>query len=152
MKKLLAVSSIILMAFGLSACDISNQTIGAGTGAVIGGVAGSTVGQGTGKTAATIAGTVIGGAIGGAIGKSMDEVDQLKMNQSLESNRTGQSTSWHNPDNGNSYTVTPTRTFTGPSGQPCRDFTTTGTVNGSQQTIYGTACRDSSGKWRIVSS
>lgn len=137
----------------LTACsNINKQDIGAATGAVIGGVAGSTVGKGHGKTAATIAGTVLGGFLGGSIGHSMDEVDQLKMNQALESNRTNQPTSWTNPDNHNNYSVTPTRTFTGPNGEPCRDFTTTAIVGGQKQSIYGTACRDSAGKWRIVSS
>lgn len=153
MKKILAMAGAILIALGLAACDsVSDQSIGAATGAVLGGVAGSTVGGGDGKVAATIGGTIIGGFLGGAIGKSMDDVDQLKLNQSLESNRTGQSTSWSNPDNGNAYAVTPTRTFTDPNGQPCRDFTTTATIDGSRKTIYGTACRDNSGKWRIVSS
>lgn len=153
MNKLLSISIASLAALGLSSCsNVSNQEIGAGTGAVLGGVAGSFVGQGTGKTAATIAGAVIGGVLGGSIGKSMDQVDQLKMNQALENSRTNQTTSWSNPDRNSAYSVTPTRTFTGPSGEPCRDFTTKANINGKSETLYGTACRDNSGKWRIISS
>lgn len=153
MKKISTVMLTSLVSLGLVGCSsISNQDIGAGTGAVLGGIAGSTVGKGHGKTAATIAGAVVGGALGGAVGKSMDDVDRLKMNQALEANRTNQTATWTNPDNSTTYALTPTRTFTGPGGEPCRDFTTNAKVNGQNQTLYGTACRDSSGKWRIVSS
>jgi len=153
MKKLIGIMTVSLAALGLAACSsVSKQDAGTATGAILGGAAGSTVGHGTGKTAATIGGSVVGGILGGAIGKSMDDVDQLKLNQSLESNRTNQTTSWSNPDNHNSYSVTPTRTFTGASGEPCRDFTTKAVINGKGQTIYGTACRNSQGKWRVVSS
>lgn len=156
MKKILSTIVAFIAILGLSGCNstggVSKQGVGAATGAVLGGIAGSTVGHGNGKTAATIGGSLIGGFLGGSIGKSMDQVDQLKMNQALESNKTNQSSAWSNPDNHNNYSVTPTRTFTGPNGEPCRDFTTTAKVSGQPQTIYGTACRDGNGKWRIVSS
>ena len=79
-------------------------------GGVLGGVLGSQVGRGHGRTLATIVGTLAGAAIGGAVGRSMDETDCLKTAHSLESVRTGVPSAWRNPDTGNQYTVTPTRT------------------------------------------
>ncbi len=131
---------------------INKQGVGAVTGGALGGVLGSQVGQGNGRTAAIIAGTLGGALIGGSIGKSMDTVDQMKANQALESNRSNQTSTWTNPDNNNTYAVTPTRTFTGANGQPCRDFSTNATIGGQNQAVNGTACRDSSGQWRIVSN
>ena len=137
---------------GLSGCittsSSSNQDVSATTGPMLGDMASTTTTTSTTSSSHTTGSSVLGGPIG----KSMDNIDQLKLNQALESNRTNQTTSWSNPDNQNSYAVTPTRTFTGASGEPCRDFTTAATVNGSRQTIYGTACRSSSGKWCIISS
>jgi len=152
-RRFLQYTCLAALGLLLAGCEsVSKQDVGAVTGGALGGVLGSTVGQGNGKTVAIIAGTLGGALLGGAIGKSMDTTDQLKANQALESNRSNQPSTWTNPDNNNSYSVTPTRTFTGANGQPCRDFTTNATINGQPQTVVGTACRDSNGKWRLVSN
>jgi surface antigen len=66
---------------------------------------------------------------GAAVGRSMDDVDRLKTSQTLETMRTGVSSSWRNPDTGNQYAVTPTRTCeTGPG--PCREYVINGKVVG----------------------
>ncbi|MDA1107675.1 MAG: RT0821/Lpp0805 family surface protein [Proteobacteria bacterium] len=91
-----------------------------------------------------------GAVIGGAVGKSMDDTDQLKAQQVLENNRVNQASSWHNPDTGNDVAVTPTRTYTSASGQNCREYNTTITVDGKKQTAHGTACRQADGSWKIV--
>ena len=83
-------------------------------GGVLGGLLGSQIGRGHGhsrshgRTAAIIIGTLAGTAIGGSIGQSMDEVDRMKINHSLETVRTGVPSRWENPDTGNAYTVIPT--------------------------------------------
>lgn len=47
--------------------------------------------------------------------------------------------------------VTVTRTGTLPStGQPCREFTQEVTIDGQQETAYGTACRQPDGAWQLV--
>jgi surface antigen len=132
------------------ATDSPKQNTGTVIGGVAGGVLGSQVGKGHGKTAATIIGAIAGAAIGGAIGKSMDDVDRMKMAQALENNRTGTPYSWHNPDTDANYTVTPTRTYT-TAGGPCREFTTEAVIGGKRETVYGTACRQPDGAWKIVS-
>ena len=88
--------------------------------------------------------------LGGHIGQSMDEVDRMKMSRALETCQTNQTTRWVNPDNGNRYSVTPKRTYSR-HGQPCREYTTTAIIGGKKQEIYGTACRQADGSWRVVS-
>ncbi len=99
------------------------------------------------RTAAIIAGTMAGAAIGGSIGQTMDEVDRMKAAQSLEVVRTGVPSTWRNPDTGTQYSVTPTRTFVTSTG-PCRDYTINAMIEGRQETVRGTACRQPDGSWR----
>ncbi|MEN8132374.1 MAG: RT0821/Lpp0805 family surface protein [Pseudomonadota bacterium] len=138
---LLAVSS------GCSTQPTQEQT-GMVIGGILGGILGSHVGGGSGRTAATIAGTVIGATIGGAVGQSMDELDRLKTATTLETVRTGVSSRWRNPDTHNQYTVTPTRTYETSAG-PCREYTIDAIIGGRMEKVYGKACRQSDGSWKI---
>jgi surface antigen len=119
-------------------------------GGILGGVLGAQVGQGSGRTAATIVGTIVGAAIGGAVGRSMDETDRMKTGMALENVRTGVPTTWRNPDTGNEYAVTPTRTYETAQG-PCREYTMDAMIGGKKETVYGTACRQPDGSWRTTS-
>jgi surface antigen len=119
-------------------------------GGVLGGIGGAQIGKGTGRTAAIIVGTMAGAAIGGAIGRSMDETDRLKAAHALETVRTGVPSTWNNPDTGNVYTVTPTRTYDTEAG-PCREYTMDARIGGRLEQVYGTACRQPDGTWRIQS-
>ncbi len=118
-------------------------------GGVLGGVIGAQVGEGRGKTAAIIIGTIAGAMIGRHIGESMDDTDRTQTATVLNDNRTGESTSWVNPDTGYRYAVTPTRTYEQSSG-PCREFQLDATVGGQpNQNIYGTACLQADGSWLV---
>jgi len=116
-------------------------------GGALGGLLGNQVGGGSGRTAAIIVGTLAGAAIGGRVGQSMDDTDRMKAALSPENVRTGVNSSWKNPDTGNQYTVTPTRTYDTGSG-PCREYTVDAIVDGRSQKVHGTACRQSDGSWR----
>lgn len=118
-------------------------------GGILGGVLGAQVGEGSGKTVATIVGTLAGAAIGGAVGRSMDETDRLKTALALENVRTGVPAQWRNPDTGNDYRVVPTRTYETAEG-PCREYTVDATIGGRKETVYGTACRQPDGSWRVT--
>lgn len=135
----------------LTACETTTHAQqGEVVGGVLGGVLGSQVGEGRGQTAAIIIGTMAGSMIGRHIGQSMDDVDRMKTAETLNNNRTGQSTTWTNPDTGEEYTVTPTRTFE-ESGGPCREFELDATVGGEPgQEVSGTACLQPDGSWKIV--
>lgn len=147
-----------ILAVTLAACEGSNygqkQTGGAVLGGVVGGLLGSQVGGGTGRLAATAVGTVAGLFLGSEIGKSLDRADRIYAQRTastaLENNPVGQTSSWSNPDSGHSGTVTPTRTVYASSGEPCRDYQTTVTIDGRTETATGRACRQADGTWRIV--
>jgi surface antigen len=118
-------------------------------GGVIGGVVGAQVGDGHGQIVAIIVGTMAGAMIGRHVGETMDDVDRMQTAQSLNDSRTGQSTTWVNPDTGYEYTVTPTRTFE-ESGGPCREFRLDATIGDqTDQEVYGTACLQADGSWLV---
>ena len=147
LRTLLSAAVVAALA---TACETppTKETKGAVAGAVVGGVVGSTIGGGTGRTVAIVAGTFAGMLIGGHIGGKMDEADKLRAEKALEDNQTGQKTTWKNPDSGNQYTVTPTKTYEA-SGAPCRDFTVDANVDGKADTVKGTACRTADGTWKV---
>lgn len=127
-----------------------------GIGAVGGAAGGGLIAAAAGGGATGIAaGVILGGLLGGAAGSMLDDQDKRRAQQTtqnaLESQPTGQSAAWKNPDSGHSGTVTPTKTFTNDKGENCREFQQTITVGGKTEQGYGTACRDVSGNWRIVS-
>ena len=130
----------------LTACNPTKEDIGTLAGAGAGAAVGAQIGGGTGQLAAVAAGTLIGGIIGGRIGKTMDDVDRMKMNRALETQPTGQSYRWKNPDTGTNYAVTPTETYQHDGG-PCRDYTTEAVIDGKREVVHGTACRQPDGRW-----
>ena len=147
-------SGLVLFAMTLlvaGGCETTptKQDQGVVIGAIVGGILGHQVGGGSGQTVATIVGTVAGAAIGGSIGRSMDETDRLKTAHALETVRTDVPTQWVNPDTGYEYTVTPTRTYDEGTG-PCREYTVDAVIGGETQQIYGTACRQADGSWKVI--
>ena len=152
------ISALALAAVLVAGCqnmqDNPKQTAGTVIGAGLGGLAGSQIGSGKGKLAATGAGVLLGALLGAEIGKSLDNADKAMMQRtsqsSLENNRTGQSSNWRNPDSGHSGTYTPTSTYRSASGQDCRQFEQTVTIDGRTERAVGHACRDSNGVWRIT--
>ena len=153
MKNTFLMTSILAVTLTIAGCSTyggENQQSGTIIGGLLGGVAGKQIGKGDGKTAAIIVGTLIGASIGGSIGKSMDDTDRLKVGRALETGPTNVPTSWRNPDTNNNYTVIPTRTYEANTG-PCREYTVDAIVNGKKEKIYGTACRQADGSWKIQS-
>lgn len=152
MQRNFLIATLLGAGLTLSGCamDRPHEQAGMVIGGALGGVLGNQVGRGSGRTAAIIVGTLAGAAIGGAVGRSMDDTDRLKTAHSLENVRTGVSSSWRNPDTGNQYTVTPTRTYES-SGGPCREYSVDAMISGRTEKVYGTACRQADGSWRTQS-
>lgn len=149
MNKLLAIATIGT-ALAVSGCqEVRNEQVGMGVGGAIGGLLGAQVGGGSGQLAATAAGALLGAYLGGNVGRTMDQVDRQQTYRTLEGNPTGQTSSWRNPDSGNEYEVTPTRTYE-QAGRPCRDYTTEAWIDGRRETVRGTACREADGTWRSI--
>jgi surface antigen len=164
MKNNILISSLILL-FGLystanAECLRQQEDTGGGElvgtllGAALGGLVGSKFGGGTGNKVAIGAGVVAGGYLGNKVGKSMDCQDQQyhsnTIQNALETQKVGQTSTWANPDTGHSGEITPTRTYTS-EGQPCRDFTQTIHIDGEDEVIKGTACRQDDGSWKPIS-
>lgn len=148
-----SAAALVLAAAVLGGCGTppghEQEQAGTVLGAVVGGVLGSQIGQGGGRVAAGILGTMVGGVVGANVGRSMDDTDRLKAAQALETGRTGVPSTWRNPDSGHEYTVTPTRTTQTAQG-PCREYTMDGVIGGRSEKVYGTACRQPDGSWRVV--
>jgi surface antigen len=132
----------------LGRCD--RGVIGAVLGGVAGGVIGSQVGKGSDRTVATIGGAIVGVLIGGVIGRSMDRADHACVAQTLERAPARHAVTWSNPDGGH-YRVVPMQGYEDGQGRICRDYRTTAFIEGRQQQLYGTACRQPDGSWQRVS-
>lgn len=151
MNRKLILAGMLAGTLGLSGCATDTgpkESAGMIIGGIIGGVLGHQVGTGSGQDVATGLGAVIGAAVGGSVGRSMDELDRMKVAASLETVRTGVTTRWENPDSGNEYAMTPTRTYETAKG-PCREYTLDAQIGGQTEQIYGTACRQPDGSWKI---
>ena len=152
-KKFVPVVLAAALVAGCATDSGPKQTGGTLLGAGLGALAGSQVGGGKGQLAAVAIGALAGAYLGGEVGKSLDKADrqalQSNAQNSLEYGRTGQTSSWRNPDSGNSGTFTPTRTYVNTAGADCRDYESTIFVDGREETAVGQACRQADGTWRI---
>ncbi len=155
MKRLAAL--LAGLALVLSSCAPSmGPKEGTGTllGAGAGALAGSQIGSGRGRLVAVAIGTLAGAILGQEIGKSLDRADQIAMERNaqyaLENTRTNTTTSWVNPDSGNSGTITPMQTYQTAQGSPCREYVQKVMIGGVEHQAYGTACRQTDGSWKII--
>lgn len=144
------------VALSLAACEGGpKQRTGTLLGAVAGAVAGAQVGKGEGRIVGAAVGTLLGALAGSEIGKSLDRADIAYLRQTqqraLEKSPSGKTSTWVNPDSGNSGGVTPKPAYKNSSGAYCREFQQTITVGGKTEQAYGTACRQPDGTWKIVS-
>ncbi len=148
MKKIALLLLPVLLLTLASCADTpySKGQQGAGFGAAGGALIGQALGR---NTEATLIGAAVGTMLGYIVGNEMDKYDRQELNQAYEYTPSGQSTSWQNPDNGNSYQVTPQPAYTQPSRpqQPCRQAEILATIDGRTEKTYTTACRNQQGQW-----
>jgi surface antigen len=153
------IAPLAILAFMLTSCATISDTTKDNPKAVLGSLGGAGVGAGiaalAGASPAWIVGAALmGGLLGGAIGHGLDNRDKemaaKAARQAFENNRTGQASTWNNPDSGNSGSVTPTRTYQ-QGGTYCREYQQTITVGGEKKQAFGTACRQPDGSWKIQS-
>ncbi len=133
---------------GLGGCN--RELLGGLLGGAAGAIVGAQIGDGDGQLVAVGGGALLGLLVGSVVGRHMDEVDQGCVGQTLEHADDGQQVTWVNPDNGATHEVLPTRTVQTASGAYCREYTATSMIGGRPQQIYGRACRQPDGTWRIV--
>ncbi len=152
------IAGTAALALLLGACADSTgpkQGVGTVLGAGLGGLAGAQIGNGTGRLVAVGAGTLLGALIGGEAGKSLDKADRVyaerASQRALETAPSGQVVQWRNPDSGHYGQVVPQPAYQNASGQYCREYQQTVTIDGRQQSAFGTACRQPDGSWKVVS-
>lgn len=153
MYKTIGLLSVLLLAVSLigGCANWKNSDTGTLLGGAAGGALGSQIGHGSGKSIATVIGTLGGAALGNKVGHHFDQKDRKHFGSALESNKTGKTSQWTNPDSNKSYSVTPTKTYK-QGDQPCRNFTMDAQVKGQPKKVHGKACRQSNGTWKVVNS
>jgi len=150
-------AAALLIALPLAACGNqgTGQTIGTLLGAAAGGAVGSQVGSGTGRVVAIGAGVLIGGLIGNQLGRHLDQQDRQlagrNAQQSLEGSRSGSTSRWKNPDTGHAGTFSPQPAYHNSKGQVCREGTSTIFVEGKEEQVTSTYCRNPDGTWTAES-
>ena len=150
MKKLIIIP---VLALSLSACNENSEGFGTLIGGVLGGIIGSEVSDGS--TGGILLGAAVGAAIGNNIGSQLDDNDrnhqQYAFQQAMEYNQTGATSDWYNPDSGNSGSFVPQPAYEADN-RYCREFTQTVQIANEDQEMYGTACRQPDGTWKIDTS
>ncbi len=154
MKKIASIFAIALILGACAGNQGQKQTGGTLLGAGLGALAGSQIGSGKGQLVAVAVGALAGAFVGSEIGKSLDSADKAAMQNStqraLETAPSGQTVAWQNPDSGNSGTIVPKPAIQENSGQYCREYQQTITVDGRSEQAFGRACRQPDGSWKIV--
>ncbi len=134
MKRLVTMIVLGIAAISLAGCgNINNQDIGTLAGGALGGLVGNQFGGGNGRVIATIGGTLVGAFIGNRIGQTMDQVDQMRVQQAL--NEQGP-TDWYNKNTNQRYKVVTGRV----NGESCRPYSVYAYMGGSKKRINGCAC------------
>ena len=149
------IIGVLCLALAACAEGREGETIGTVAGGALGALLGSQIGSGKGQLAAVAIGAIAGAWGGSELGKKMDEEDKIYAQRTaqdaMEYNKAGQTSTWRNPDSGNSGTVTPVQTYENAAGKDCREFETSIYVDGEQEKGTGTACRQPDGSWQIES-
>ena len=131
----------------------NNQEGGTVVGAITGGIIGNQFGKGGGKVASTLAGAVVGGIVGNEIGRSLDQRDRELARQAeydaLGAGPPRQPVRWRNPSNGR-YGEVIAEDYYDRGGSRCRNFLHRVYIDGREQTMRGTACRNPDGTWTQV--
>ncbi len=148
MKKIIVLGLALALSIPvLTSCE---QGDGASIfGGVVGAAVGSRFGKGRGRIAGMVLGAVVGSMIARKLSRHMRRDDHKRTARVFENNKNGQSTKWRNPDTGYEYTATPKRTYYN-EGRPCREFTMDANIGGKMEQVYGTACRQPDGSWKII--
>lgn len=149
MKKIPAIliSSIMILGLALSTGCANKAQTGAGAGALAGGLVGSLVSGD--KLAGAAIGAAIGAGLGYVVGNEWDKYDQRQLNRTMESNRSGQTSAWTNPDTGARYAATPQPAYSN-DGHVYRNVKIQSTIDGKTETVNAKAYRGEDGEWHLV--
>ncbi len=147
-RRLTVIGALVANLVLVGCASTNNANSGAGMGALSGGLLGSLMGSSQHKERNALIGAVLGAGLGYAIGNEMDKEDRAKLNTALETGRNNETIIWENPDNGNTYRVTPKSSYEY-GGAVCREATMQSTINGKDEIVVSTACRQGDGSWKL---
>jgi surface antigen len=160
LSRCVATVLLVALAFPALSCQTLADTTSDNPKAVLGSLGVAAAGAGIAAIAGASSGWIVaaglaGGLLGGAIGHRLDNQDKQMAAEAaaraFETNRTGQTAAWKNPDSGNQGTITPTKTYQAGDGKYCREYRQEVIIGGEKQQAYGTACRQTDGSWQIQS-
>ena len=147
-----ALTAVVAATLLFGGCA-NNQEGGTVVGAITGGIIGNQFGKGGGKVASTLAGAVVGGIVGNEIGRSLDQRDrELAAQAEFDAWERGpprQPVRWRNPNNGR-YGEVIADDYYDRGGSRCRNFLHRVYIEGREQVMRGTACRNPDGTWTQV--
>ncbi|HER25513.1 MAG TPA: hypothetical protein ENI69_00220 [Rhodospirillales bacterium] len=159
MKKILAIS-LIMVTTACSTVEDSveavqnmstSQIVGTVAGAYVGGTLGAKIGGGIGQLMAISIGVVVGAGSGYTLGTLLDPSDYAFYNdnaqQTLSAKNNGVITQWSNPQTGNGGIFRATRSYTTGDGRYCREFRAAMAVAGTIENRIGSACQQADGTW-----
>ena len=157
---LIALILIATSTVGLSGCtrpdgSVSRQTVGSVVGAVGGAVLGAKIGLAGSPALGASVGTFVGTTVGREIGRGMDQADIERMYEAQQEAYTapiGETIYWENPETENHGSFTTTRQGETISGQYCREFVQSVTIDDEEEQAYGTACQQPDGTWQIINN
>lgn len=138
---IVTLSCFLIAGFGCA----SNK---AQEGATVGGLAGATIGALTfkDKMLGAAVGAGVGVLMGYIVGNEWDKSDEEKLQSTLETNKSGETSSWTNPDTGESYSATPDHPYMEDQ-RVYRDVVIKDEKEG--HTIMAKAWRDDNGVWHL---
>ncbi len=97
--------------------------------------------------------SMIGGLVAGDVGERLNRADRQKAlaaeYKALEYSQSGQSVDWRSDTSGRAGKVVPAQPYRVGS-QNCRQYSHTLVMDGSTQTLRGTACRNEDGSWATL--
>ena len=137
--------TLLLLCFVTAGFGCANK---AQQGATVGGLAGATIGALTfkDKLLGAAVGAGVGVLMGYIVGNEWDKSDEKKVQATLEHNKSGQASTWKNPDTGQSYTATPSHPYMAEN-KVYRDVVIKDEKSG--ESVMAKAWRDDNGVWHL---
>ena len=129
---------------------LSGKTVGIIVGATLGAAIGGKVAGKEDRMLGTALGAVIGALIGKKVGEALSEDSRNCIGETLEYAADRQTITWHDPDAGLNYALTPTASNTDPEGKACRSYVIEASDGTTSKTADGRACRYTENSWQII--
>jgi surface antigen len=141
---------LLLLAFlgGCSGSRVNKAQQGSVFGALAGGLIGSQLGPPEERNENALIGAGLGFLAGYIVGNEMDKYDRARVQQTLEYQPSGQTSSWVNPDTGRNFAVTPGPAYA-EDGRIYRNVEIDARVDGKRETVHAEAYRED-GRWVLV--